>query len=248
VKVIRTAPRLLVAEFVRSGDEIAMHPMPSRHTPDEACDCPSTAPAGMRHCSQRYIPVRGLSFVENDPASVLWLKVISEPTLALPDELWFGMRRLLINVMVPRTDMLGEHIPHHKIERFVADLRDPMVIRERLRIAEGQPDVPVGVTAWAQDGDAREVQPPVHEPVETGQAPIGGQVIPLPKRKPGSNMDATQKLSISKVPVGVQMVALGGVSELAPTTSAVVHPAYWAHQHEEFTDAAALMTSRDSDL
>jgi len=201
---VKTTPRLLVAEFVRIGDEIAVYPVPAKHKPSDPCDCPSTNGESrqQRHCATRHLPVRGLTFLEHNEAAVIWCRIINVRA-AKPGNLWFGCPRLSITV-IPRTDD-----GPLALARFVADQRDPMVMRQRIRVPEdheqeGQPRIAVGITCAC-------TPVPALPALVAAPHDLAGK----PLRLVHSDPDVTQLLQSRLVPVGVQVIPHGGRSHEA---------------------------------
>lgn len=212
---VKTNPRPLVAEFVRFGDEIAVYPVPARHKPAEPCDCESTDGESRQqhHCATRHLPVRGLTFLEHNAEAVLWCRVVKPPVAAPAENLWFGTPRLSITVLPYAPD--GYPLP---LARFVADQRDPMVVRERVRVPEtndgqreGQPEIPAGIT----------------------RAPL--RLVPAADASTVDS-DATQVLACSRVPVGVQTIELTGA----------VRTRGYEHQHEDTSATLDFASERES--
>lgn len=141
MRSVRTRPRNNYAELLRVGDEIAVHPMPAKHTQQQACDCVSPPGALQRHCATRFVPTRGLTFLEHNIASVIWVRVIDDPHPIVHENPWFTTPQLVVPVVPTVGDRIGNPV------RFLCQPRDPMVTRERIRLEEGQPEPPVGITS-----------------------------------------------------------------------------------------------------
>lgn len=208
--IVRTTPRPIFAELVRIGDEIAVCPVLARHKRDETCDCPMVGPKGesrqQRHCATRHLPVRGMTFLEHNLGTVTWCRVINVRAATEPS--WFSIPRLSLTVM-PYT-MNGGTLP---LARFVADQRDPMVIRERVTVEqEGQP-TSAGITCNCPK-----------------------RTVPGTPLRLVPDIDATQVLASSLVPVGVQTIPLTGE---IPTKG-------YAHQHDDTAATLDFVSERES--
>jgi hypothetical protein len=221
--IVRTDPRQLFAELLRNGDEIALYPLPAQHTPSEVCDCPRPEGRKRWHCAARWEFAKSAEFVEHNPASLLWAMVLEEPTLdtSKPNAGWFGMPRMKVVCVPVMNGRLGAPF------RMFADKRMQLVIRERVRVTEGQPET-AGITDDKPLGYKCTIieQHPAHAWID--QKHTGGGVAywcngdghPAMLKPPalsvvGGNAkrdvgETTQVLPSAQVPVGVQVVPRGG--------------------------------------
>lgn len=143
MSTIRTAPRTVPAEFVRQGDEIALYQIGGKHTPAQVCDCPKPDGRKHWHCAMNWNFAQSKEFVEENPASIMWAIIGSEPQPAERQNGFFSVPAVRLTIVpILAGAALARPVP------IMADVREPAIVRERLRITstEGQP-TSAGVTA-----------------------------------------------------------------------------------------------------
>lgn len=209
---VHTQVREIPAEYIRHGDEIATY-----------------RPAG----EVRVAIPQSAKFVEENAMGIVWLLVVDDPKLIVPPagtpypeyQGHVGKRR------IPCVPVLGRRLGFPAVVE--ADAMQQLVIRETVRIAEGQPHA-AGVTVTNPAYRCPEFQ--AHEPHEwADRSHVGvkgfywcngfghpgmaasierGNVVAILRQEDldergSAGVDSTRRLSTSRIPVGVFGLAVG---------------------------------------